>query len=84
MIDRNDIYKEEPCHSFDVKFRDVEHFNKVVRWMLSNVGKARSDWTIAGRVKRSLDRGRAPVVRKVIVFSEDFERNKAEMLLNLF
>ena len=68
---------------FKVTFRNVEHFYKVVTWLNKNVGRGKDNWTIPGRVKRSLERNRKPVIKNIHVFKEGFDAQETAMYLNL-
>lgn len=62
--------------TFNVTFRDKEHFYRVVKWMEQNVGHGKGKWTIEGRVLKFLKKGNS-VTRLVKVFDPVFESETA-------
>ena len=70
--------KIEYC-TFNVTFRDTDHFNKVIKWLNNNVGSGKDCWTINGKVLLHLRRSKQ-VTRKVSVFVEGFDPSSAVYL----
>lgn len=55
---------------FAINFRDKEHFNTIVKWLNTNVGHGKDNWTMDGRILRHLKQGK-PIVRNVIIRNPD-------------
>jgi len=68
--------EKNAAHSFRVSIRDRDQFYKIVNWLNSNVGKGQDQWTMEGRVLKSLKAGK-PVNPKVYIFKEDFDESAA-------
>lgn len=57
---------------FNITFRDVEHFNNIVKWLNANVGHGKDNWTMNGRILRHLKRGKE-ITRAVIIHNKEFD-----------
>lgn len=76
-------FKEKNAsHIFNMTFRNIDHFYKVVNWLNTNVGKGKDKWTIEGRVLRQLKQSTNPVTRKVYIYVKDFD-SQSSLYLNL-
>ena len=62
--------------TFNIEFRDEQHFYGVVKWMENNVGHGKDKWTIEGRVLKHLKKGQA-IVRTVKVFDPTFDKENS-------
>ena len=80
MIKQKSTPKEQPvnlkeknaAHTFKVTIRDREHFYKLVNWLNTNVGKGEENWTMEGRILKTLKAGNS-VSPKVYVFKQEFD-----------
>lgn len=73
IINQSDNLKERNAiHTFQITVRDIEHFYKLVNWLNINVGRGEDQWTMRGKILKSLKRG-IPVNTKIYIFKEDFD-----------
>jgi hypothetical protein len=70
------LKEQNAAQSFDVTIRDREHFYKITKWLNTNVGTGKENWTIQGRVLRSLKEGKS-VTRKVYIFRPDLDEESS-------
>ena len=63
-------------HTFRVTIRDRQHFYKIVNWLNENVGRGKDNWTMEGRVLRTLKGGKS-ASPKVYIFREDFDTSSS-------
>lgn len=66
------LKEKNAVHSFRVTIRDREHFYKIVGWLNTNVGHGENNWTMEGRVLKSLKQGKT-VSPKIYIFKIDFD-----------
>ena len=66
------LKEKNAAHTFKVTIRDTEHFYKLVNWLNTNVGKGEENWTMEGRVLKSLKGGKT-VSPKVYIMRQDFD-----------
>ena len=66
------LKEKNAAHTFKVTIRDKEHFYKLVNWLNTNVGKGEENWTMEGRVLKSLKGGKT-VSPKVYIMRQDFD-----------
>lgn len=66
------LKEQNAAHTFRVTIRDRDHFYKLVKWLNENVGKGATNWTMEGRVLKTLKQGKA-VSPKVYIFKEEFD-----------
>ena len=57
---------------FSITFRDTDHFNQIVKWLNSNVGHGKVNWTMNGRVLKHLKKG-SPISRQVVIHNKEFD-----------
>lgn len=73
------LKEKNAAHTFKVTIRDREHFYKIVNWLNSNVGKGEENWTMEGRILKSLKEGKT-VSPKVYIMKADFDPASAMYL----
>lgn len=66
------LKEQNAAHTFRVTIRDRDHFYKLVKWLNDNVGKGADNWTMEGRVLKTLKQGKT-VSPKVYIFKEEFD-----------
>jgi hypothetical protein len=72
----SDTEKIDNLIKINISFRDRDHFYKVVKWLNTNVGHGKDNWTIDGRVLRLLKR-HTIVNRAVIIRNMSFQKDDA-------
>ena len=75
------LKEKRASHSFVVTIRDKSHFNAIVKWMNTNVGRGKERWTAGGRILRQLQAGKK-VNATFYVFDPAFDVASA-LYLNL-
>lgn len=70
------LKEQNAIHTFRVTIRDRDHFYKLVNWLNTNVGKGEENWTMEGRVLKTLKAGKI-VSPKIYIFKEDFDSSTA-------
>lgn len=70
------VEKDSDLMKINIAFRDRDHFYKVVKWLNTNVGHGKDNWTIDGRILRLLKRSQV-VNRAVIIRSPSFQKDDA-------
>jgi hypothetical protein len=73
------LKEENAAHTFRVLIRDREHFYKMVEWLNTNVGKGSENWTMEGRVLKTIKQGKT-VNPKIYIFKADFDPSSALFL----
>lgn len=87
MINKNtpqevvNLKEQNAAHTFRVTIRDRDHFYKLIKWLNENVGKGQENWTMEGRVLKTLKTGKS-VTPKIYIFREDFDAS-ASLYLSL-
>lgn len=66
------LKEKNAAHTFKVIIRDREHFYKLVNWLNANVGKGTENWTMEGRVLKTLKSGKS-VNPKVYIMKPGFD-----------
>jgi hypothetical protein len=66
------LKEQNAAHTFKVTIRDTEHFYKIVNWLNTNVGKGEQNWTMEGRVLKSLKIGKT-VSPKIYIMKAEFD-----------
>jgi hypothetical protein len=66
------LKEQNAAHTFRVTIRDRAHFYKLVKWLNDNVGKGATNWTMEGRVLKTLKQGKT-VSPKIYIFKEEFD-----------
>lgn len=66
------LKEKNAVHDFRITIRDRDHFYKLVNWLNENVGKGEDNWTMEGRVLRTLKQGKS-ISPKIYIFREDFD-----------
>lgn len=72
---------QNAIHSFRVTVRDRDHFYKLVNWLNGNVGKGTKNWTMEGRVLKTLKAGKS-ASPMIYIFKEGFDK-EATLYLSL-
>ncbi len=70
------LKEKNAVHTFRVTIRDRDHFYKIVNWLNTNVGKGEDNWTMEGRVLKSLKMGKT-ATPMVYIFREDFDTSSS-------
>lgn len=66
------LKEQNAAHTFRVTIRDRDHFYKLIKWLNENVGKGVTNWTMEGRVLKTLKQGKT-VSPKIYIFKEEFD-----------
>lgn len=66
------LKEKNAAHTFKVTIRDRDHFYKLVNWLNTNVGRGVENWTMEGRVLKTLKAGKS-VNPKVYIMKADFD-----------
>ena len=75
------LKEQKALHSFRITIRDRVHFYKLVKWLNENVGKGTDNWTMEGRILKTLKAGKT-VSPMVYIYKHDFDQSAA-LYLNL-
>ena len=71
-VEMQNIKELNACHIFRITIRDRQQFYKIVNWLNENVGRGEDNWTMDGRVLRTLKSGKL-ASPKIYIFREDFD-----------
>lgn len=70
------LKEKNAIHTFRVIIRDREHFYRLVNWLNQNVGKGEDQWTMEGRVLKTLKTGKT-VSPNIYIYKEEFDQSSA-------
>lgn len=70
------LKEKNAIHTFRITIRDTVHFYKIVNWLNTNVGKGEGNWTMEGRVLKTLKQNKT-VSPKIYIYKADFDESNS-------
>ena len=65
-------FEDIAIHKFAVTIRDVDHFNKITKWLNTNVGRSEKNWAMPGRPLKKI-RANKSVIVKVYIMNDNVD-----------